>query len=171
MAYAAIALALLPIIGALLWIIKTALKVSFSVLKVVAILFVVWFIYAVASGGIGQAIDGIGGPSIERSGDTYTVNSAFSDGELDLSGGVGRITDVRINGVASRLRLILPTGTMVSVKYTGAALRTVSDDEEEFNLVDRGVEAHMFGSGTDVVYVEVVAAFCQVEVVYEAGNL
>lgn len=166
MAYAAIALALLPVLGLLLWIIKIVLKTSFSVIKVVAVLFVVWFIYSVVSGGIWQAIDGIGGPSIEQHGDKYTVNAAFSDGVFDLSGGVGRVTDVRVNGVASKLRIVLPANTMASIKYTGAVLNTSAGDEQEFNLIDRGAEAYEYGGGTNVVYFEVVAAFCQIELVF-----
>lgn len=171
LAYAAIALTLLPIVGLLLWIIKTALKVSFSVIKVLAVLFVVWFIYAVISGGVWQAIDGIGGPSIEQQGDGYTVNAAFSDGVFDLSGGVARVTDVRVNGVASKLKVLLPANTMASIKYTGVALRTDAGGEEEFSLVDRGAEAYEYGSGTNVVYIEVVAAFCEIELEFAAGSI
>lgn len=163
MALAALALTLLPIIGLLLFIIKTVLKVSFSVIRVIAVLFVVWFVYVLFSGSLFQAIDGIGGPSVEQHGDRYTVNAAFSDGELDLSQSQSRVMEVKVNGVASTLRIKLPESTVVQVKHSGAIINTNTQNETEFFLVGWKGDSQVYGSGTNLVQIEVVAAFCNIE--------
>ena len=57
-------LLIIPVIGLILFLLKTILKLSFSVVKILVVLFVLWLLYGFITGGIQETLKNIGKPSI-----------------------------------------------------------------------------------------------------------
>lgn len=164
MANAAILLVAILFIGLLLWIIKSVMKFTFSIAKLLMVLFVVWFAFAAFTGGVGQAIDGIGEVTLSEENGTYTSNAFFSSGEIDLSTlaqAEGNI-ELEINGAAADITLKLPDDYVAIVNFKGAALQADLPEESKFILVSK--ENIVTGSGHGLIQVRLNAAFCKLRV-------
>ena len=76
---------LLPIIGTILWLLKRVLKLSFSVGKILLLLFAIWFVFTAVTGGLSDVFGNISKPKISQEDGKLTYISAFSKTDLDLA--------------------------------------------------------------------------------------
>ena len=85
MLWGVLVLMLLPIIGTILWLLKRVLKLSFSVGKILLLLFAIWFVFTAVTGGLSDVFGNISKPKISQEDGKLTYISAFSKTDLDLA--------------------------------------------------------------------------------------
>ena len=66
MLWGVLVLMLLPIIGTILWLLKRVLKLSFSVGKILLLLFAIWFVFTAVTGGLSDVFGNISKPKISQ---------------------------------------------------------------------------------------------------------
>ena len=78
-------LLIIPVIGLILFLLKTILKLSFSVVKILVVLFVLWLLSWIYYGWHSGNAQNIGKPSITTQEDGSGLYlGAFTKGELDV---------------------------------------------------------------------------------------
>lgn len=164
MVFVLLALLALPVLGLVLFLVKTLLKLSFSVGKILLVLLILWLIIGVATGGLKQTIDNLGKPYIsqDESGLVH-YTGAFSVGELDVSQYTSqKLVKVDVNCALSSVTIIVPDDCVVKLKRQSALSKVEIEDRNEF--VTFGEEEHVLGSGSTIVELTVRTGLSRVRI-------
>ncbi len=164
MVFVLLALLALPILGLVLFLVKTLLKLSFSVGKILLVLLVIWLIIGIATGGLKQTIDNLGKPYISQDeAGVVHYTGAFSSGELDLRQYTGeQLIKVDVNCALSSVTVIVPEDCVVKLKRQSALSQIQIEEQDEF--VAFGEEERVLGSGSTIVELTVRTGLAKVRI-------
>jgi hypothetical protein len=167
MVFVLLALCALPLLSVILFIAKFALKLSFSVGKVVLVLFVLWFAIGFATGGLQQTLDNLGKPyvSTDEQGVVH-YTGAFSVGEIDIAKHVtdSRLVRVEINAAFSKVDVKVPDNCIV--RFAGRGLLTQLLINENGEFVAFGQTDRVIGSGNTIVELTVNSGIAIIRIVH-----
>ena len=157
MRWGVLVLMLLPIIGTILWLLKRVLKLSFSVGKILLLLFAIWFVFTAVTGGLSDVFGNISKPKISQEDGKLTYISAFSKTNLDLADYQEQNQEYSVNTAFGSVTVTVPQGTVVKLTVQGFA-STIHDGEDKTTLAF-GEKELVVGSGSNIVEMRVNAAF------------
>ena len=72
-----------------------------------------------------------------------------------------RVIDVKINGAISKIKIKLPPDSVAMIDCKGACVKADILGEKQFIPVSSGKDSIVVGSGTNLVQIELNAAFCE----------
>lgn len=164
MVFVLLALLALPILGLALFLVKTLLKLSFSVGKILLVLLILWLIVGIATGGLKETFDNLGKPYISQDeAGVVHYTGAFSIGELDMSQYTGeKLMKVDVNCALSSVTIIVPDDCVVKLKRQSALSKVEIEDRDEF--VAFGEEERVLGSGSTIVELTVRTGLAKVRI-------
>ncbi|MBE5781459.1 MAG: hypothetical protein E7328_06545 [Clostridiales bacterium] len=126
-----LALMILPIVATVLWLVKKVLKLSFSVGKILLLLFALWFVFTAVTGGLSDVFSNIGKANITQKDGELTYISAFSGTELDLDEYMEHNETFSINTAFGSVTLRIPENTVVRIKAQGFGIQLIEGEEKE----------------------------------------
>ena len=167
MVFVLLALCALPLLSVILFVAKLVLRLSFSVGKILLVLFAAWLVIGFLTGGIQQTMDNLGKPSIkaDEQGIVHYIG-AFSSGELDLSvydRGTHHI-QAEINCALSKVTIRVPKDCVVKFNGRGLLTQLLIGSNGEF--VTFGEKETVLGTGSTLVELTVNSGLSSVCIVY-----
>ncbi|MDL2224758.1 hypothetical protein LJC20_00900 [Eubacteriales bacterium OttesenSCG-928-M02] len=166
MIWGVILLMLLPIIGTLMWILKRVLKLSFSVGKVLLVLFCLWFVFTAVTGGLGDVFGNIGKARITHKEGQANYLSAFSKTHFNMADQMEEGEEAAIiNTAFGMVTVTVPENTAIKLTVRGVGANVWVHGEKDVILF--GERVYIVGSGSRIVEMEVNAAFMKVEFVHQ----
>lgn len=152
MVFILLALAALPLISIALFVLKIVLRLSFSVGKVLLVLFALWLVVGFATGGLQETMDHLGKPYVSQD-DQGVVHytGAFSAGELDVADytTTDHLIKVEINCAFSKVDITVPDNCIVRLNGRGFITQLLINENGEF--VTFGETETIFGTGDTIV--------------------
>ncbi len=167
MVFVLLALCALPLISIVLFIAKIVLKLSFSIGKVLVVLFAIWLIIGFATGGIQDTISHLGKPYVtqdEKGVVHYT--GAFSTGEMNVGSyaSSSNLIKVEINCALSKVDIHVPKNCIVKLNGKGLLTQLLIGSSNEF--VAFGEKEVVLGTGSTIVELTVNSGISIVRIVY-----
>lgn len=158
-------LLIIPVIGLILFLLKTILKLSFSVVKILAVLFVLWLLYGFITGGIQQTLSNLGKPSITAQEDGSGLYiGAFTKGDLDVSPYiVDKLGNVEIDVAFSDVYIKMPENSVLKIE--AQAVFCSVEVEGHKQSISYGSKQFVTGNGENIVTVKLLGAFSTVHVI------
>lgn len=161
MIVALILLALLPLLGLVLWLLKAVLKLSFSVGKILLIAFIIWLIYAAVSGTLTDTLGNIGKHEISEKDGVIRYVGVFSSEPFDPTALVADdYTKIEMNSVFSDIKVTVPHDTVMRIQARGAVSEIGVNGAQE--TLWAGSKSYVAGSGSRIVEIVLNGAFTKV---------
>ena len=161
MIVALIILALLPLLGLVLWLLKAVLKLSFSVGKILLVAFIIWLIYAAVSGTLTDTLGNIGKHEVSEKNGVIRYVGVFSSEPFDPTALVADdYTKIEMNSVFSDVQVRVPQGTVLKVEARGAVSGISINGTKE--KLWAGSKSYVVGSGSKIVEIVLNGAFTRV---------
>ncbi len=162
-----LALCALPLLSLVLFVAKIVLKLSFSVGKVLLVVFVVWLVIGFATGGIQQTLNHLGKPYVsqdEKGVVHYT--GAFSTGEMNVGNYTSNknLIQVEINCAFSKVDIHVPKNCIVKLNGKGLLTQLLIGSSNEF--VAFGEKEVVLGTGSTIVELTVNSGISSVRIIY-----
>ena len=160
-----VVLLIIPVIGLILFLLKSILKLSFSVLKILAVLFVLWLIYGFVTGGIQQTLRNIGKPSLSVQEDgTGLYLGVFTKGELDVAPYIrDKQGNAEVNIAFSDVYIQMPENCVLKVE--AQAVFCSVEVEGHKQGISYGSKQFVTGNGENIVTVKLLGAFSTVHII------
>lgn len=158
-------LLIIPVIGLILFLLKTILKLSFSVVKILAVLFALWLIYGFITGGIQQTLSNIGKPSITTQEDGSGLYlGAFTKGELDIEPYIqDKNGNVEIDVAFSDVYIKMPENCVLKIEAQAVFCNV--EVEGHTQSISYGSKQLVTGTGENIVTIKLLGAFSTVHVI------
>ena len=154
-----LALLAIPVILIVLLLIKSIIKLPFSILKILVVIFVVWIVITAVNGGFSDVISSISQPQISQKDGKLNYTLAFNEKVLDLAGYPDiEELEVNINSILSTIKLKVPENCIISLTVNGAGVTIVKSDGTEETL-PIGTKKTSVGSGSRIIYMTLNGAF------------
>ncbi len=167
MVFVLLALAALPLISIALFILKIVLRLSFSVGKVLLVLFAVWLVISFATGGLQETLNHLGKPYVSQD-DQGVVHytGAFSAGELNVAEYVtdSRLIKVEINCAFSKVDVKVPDNCIVRLNGKGFITQLLINEDGEF--VAFGETETVIGTGDTIVELVINSGCASVRIIH-----
>lgn len=154
-----LALLAIPVVAILLLLVKSIIKIPFSILKILIIILAVWFVFTAVNGGLNDVISSISQPQISQKDGKLNYTLAFSDNVLDLTAYPNiEELEVNINSILSNIKLIVPEDCIISITVYGAGV-TVQKSDGTQDTLPIGTKKTAVGSGSRIIYMTLNGAF------------
>lgn len=154
-----LALLAIPVILIVLLLIKSIIKLPFSILKILVVIFVVWIVITAVNGGFSDVISSISQPQISQKDGKLNYTLAFNENVLDLAAYPDiEELEVNINSILSTIKLKVPENCIISLTVNGAGVTIVKSDGTEETL-PIGTKKTSVGSGSRIIYMTLNGAF------------
>ncbi len=165
MVFVLLALLAFPLLGLILFLVKTILKLSFSVGKILLVLLGVWLIFGFITGGIQETFANLGKPYVEQNEDgTVHYIGAFSKGELELSpyAEQSKLVKADVDCALSSVTIHVPENCVLRLKIQAALCQVDIQGDKEFLWA--GQREAVLGAGGTIVEVTVRAGMAGVRI-------
>ena len=165
MVFVLLALLAFPLLGLVLFLVKTILKLSFSVGKILLILLGIWFIFCFITGGIQQTLANLGKPYVEQKDDgTVHYVGAFSKGELELApyAEQNKLVQADVDCALSSVTIHVPENCVVRLNIQAALCQVEIEGDKQFLFA--GQREEVLGAGGTIVEVTVRAGVASVRI-------
>ena len=165
MVFIVLALLAFPLLGLILFLVKTILKLSFSVGKILLILLAVWLIFGFITGGIQDTLANLGKPYVEQQEDgTVHYTGAFSQGELELSPYTeqSKLVQVDVDCALSSVTIHVPENCVVRLKVQAALCNMEVGTDKQFLFA--GQREQVWGTGSTIIELNIRAGVASVRI-------
>lgn len=158
-------LLIIPVIGLILFLLKTILKLSFSVVKILVVLFVLWLLYGFITGGIQETLKNIGKPSITTQEDGSGLYlGAFTKGELDVEPYIlDKIGNVEVDVAFSDVYVKMPENCVLKIEAQAVFCNIEVEGHKQ--SISYGSKQFVTGTGENIVTMKLRSAFSTVHVI------
>jgi energy-coupling factor transporter transmembrane protein EcfT len=167
MVFILLALTALPLLSVVLFIAKIVLRLSFSVGKVLLVLFAVWVVVGLATGGLQQTLDHLGKPYISQDEQgVVRYTAAFSAGSIDAGDYVNesRLVRIEINCAFSKVDVHVPQNCIVRLVGRGFLTRQLIGEDGGF--IAFGETDRVFGTGDTIVELVVNSGAASIRIIH-----
>ena len=156
---------IIPFIGVILFLLKSILKLSFSVAKILLVLFAVWIIFGFITGGIQQTLQNIGKPHVSTKEDGSALYlGAFTTGEFDMSPYISdKLASGEINMAFSNVSIKIPANSVLKIEAQAVFCKV--EVEGHTQSISYGAKQYVTGTGENIITITLRGAFSTVHVV------